>query len=208
MNAIANLRPVDAEKIFEYPIPAGVRLDGHGWFKFQHSWWRNSEFHRKADRDVRAVFLDLLCAAQDEDPVGTLPVEDDAIAWLARVPMEEWRGMMERRLTPLYGWQRCVCTDGRMRLYHPKLLIVTQDATASKAKAKEKAAVDAERKRLDAIAKWIPQAGGTARMADDAALILSIDEWLTQNIEVGKNRGARAVKDALEAISMPRPNFG
>lgn len=196
------LRPVVSDELFHYPIAVGVRLESHGWFQFHHSWWRTSEFRRDADREVRAVWFDLLTAAQDEDPVGTLPCADKDLAWIARVPLDDWVRLMARPVTPLYGWERCVCSDGSIRLYHPKLLTVTRGAARSATDAEERRAADRERKRLKELPDKIVRAGGSRRLADNPAYVLKLDQWLLDHAEDGGSRTVRRVLAGMEAMEI------
>lgn len=202
MTTIAPLRLMsDAADLPLYPIALGVRLSSHGWFQFHHAWWRTSDFHRDADREVRAVWFDLLCAAQDEDPVGTLPVEPAALAYIARCTLEDWTRLSARALIPLNGWQRCLISDGSVRLYHPKLLQVTTGAAKSHTDAEARRAADRDRKRLKDLPDQIVRAGGARRLADAPAFVLQLDQWLVENAEQGKNRTVQAVRRGLEALS-------
>lgn len=200
MTVAAHLLPVSTDALFRYPIPVGVRLSSHGWFQFMHSWWRTSDFRRDADREVRAVWLDLLTGAQDEDPVGTLPVSDKDLAWVARIPLDDWMRLMSRPMTPIYGWKRCICSDDRIRLYHPKLLTITEDAARSKVDAADKLASDRERKRLKALEDRIVAAGGSQRLAADAAYRLRLDQYLTDN--ASGSRTVAVVRAAMEAMDL------
>lgn len=188
--------------LFQYPIPVGVRLESHGWFQFHHAWWRTSDFRKDADREVRAVWFDLLAGAQDEDPVGTLPVADRDLAWIARVPLEDWSRLMARDYTPVYGWCRCQCSDGRLRLYHPKLLSVTVAAARSHVDAEERRADERERKRLKALPDKILRAGGTQRMSEDHGYVARLDQFLLEN-SGGKSRTTAVVRAAMEAMDLP-----
>lgn len=198
MSAALHLAPVDAGALFRYPIPVGVRLSSHDWFQFYHAWWRTSDFRRDADREVRAVWFDLLNGAQDEDPVGTLPVADKDLAWIARVSLEDWMRMMSRPMSPIYGWERCIVSDNRVRLYHPKLLNVTESAAQSKLDAADKRAGDRERKRLKALEERIVAAGGSQRLAENAAYRLRLDQYL--NDHATGSRTVSVVRAAMEAL--------
>lgn len=193
---------IDAAQLPDYPIPVGTRLDGHSWFQFHHAWFRASDFRRRAEESVRAVWLDLIVAAQDEDPVGTLPAEPQALAWLARLPLERWIDLAAREVSPLYGWERCRVSDGRVRLFHPKLLQVTESAARTKLEAAARRAADRERKRLAELRDKVLAAGGSQRMADDAAFISRLDDYLNGALPAGKTRTVSRVREAMEARAM------
>ncbi|MBN8291042.1 hypothetical protein JI664_03600 [Rhodobacter sp. NTK016B] len=207
MTAQAAFQVVEAKELFRYPIPVGVRLESHGWFQFHHAWWRTSEFRRDADREVRAVFLDLLCAAQDEDPVGTLPMADRELAWVARMSLDDWLRLTSRDVTPLHGWKPCTVSDGRMRFYHPKLLQVTEGAARMKVEAETRRADDRERKRLKELPDRILRAGGSQRLAQDLAYICRLDQFLLDTLEPGKSRTAARVREAMEKMELADTRF-
>lgn len=202
MSAVRLSAVVDVDTLPHYPIPVGTRLDGHSWFQFHHAWFRASDFRRKADEAVRAVWLDLIVAAQDEDPVGTLPAEAPALAWLARLPLERWFELAARETSPLYGWDRCRVSDGRVRLYHPKLLQVTESAARAKLEAAARRASDRERKRLAELPAKVLAAGGSQRMAEDAGFIARLDDHLLRTLPEGTTRTTSRVREAMEAISL------
>lgn len=203
MTVPASVHLVEAGELFRYPIPVGVRLESHGWFQFHHSWWRTSEFRRDADREVRAVFFDLLAGAQDEDPVGTLPTADRELAWIARITLDDWLNLSARPVSPLRGWLRCVVSDGRVRLYHPKLLLVTGEAARSKVEAEQRRADDRERKRLKDLPDRILRAGGSQRMAQDLAYVVRLDQYLVEHLETGMSRTVARVREAMERMDLP-----
>jgi len=198
----APLMLADASGLPDYPIPVGTRLDGHSWFQFHHSWFRSSDFRRQADVESRAVWLDLIVAAQDEDPVGTLPAEPSALAWLVRVPLERWLELSARSYGPLYGWQKCRVSDGRVRLFHPKLLQVTESAARAKLEAAARRANDRERKRLAELPAKVLAAGGTQRMVQDAGFIAQLDDHLQRTLPEGVSRTVARVREGMEALSM------
>ena len=67
---------VDASTLPVYPIPSAEKLKSHWFLTFRYRDWLKSVFRNLADREVRAVGFDLFCIAQDENPVGTLPVNE------------------------------------------------------------------------------------------------------------------------------------
>lgn len=188
------------EDLFVYPIPAAERLDSHSFFAFHYRRWKNSRFRLLADLDVRAVFWELICASQDEGPVGTLPVEDVLLAQLAGVPLDVWLRLSQRPVGPLYGWRRCLCDTGEIKLYHPVVLEVAQAALKGRLGHIEKLEADRERKRLGELPARILRAGGSQRMADDAAYVLRLDQWLLDHLEPGKNRTPRLVRAEMERM--------
>lgn len=196
------LAAIDSAELFRYPIPVGVRLESHGWFQFKHAWWRSSDFRRDADPDVRAVWFDLLCGAQDEDPVGTLPVAPKDLAWIARVSLDEWMRYMGRSITPLYGWERCLCSDNSVRLYHSKLLLVTKDAARSHLDTEQRRADDRERKRMKDLPEKIRRAGGHRGLFEDEGYKARLDQYLVDHVDPMGSRTVARVRAAMEALAL------
>ena len=200
-NPSATMRLVDAEDVFEYPIPSTERLESHSWIAWHFRRWLKSEFRNLAELDVRAVGFDLFCEAQDEAPVGTLPVDERLLAKLAGVTLEEWRRLCERPIGPLYGWHLCRCDNGHMRLYHKVVLDMAKEALGMREDHLEKLEGERERKRLKALPEKIVRAGGSTRMAEDAAFILQFDQFLEDEFPEAQRRPP-LIRKALEAWSM------
>ncbi|MBT2130105.1 hypothetical protein [Aliiroseovarius lamellibrachiae] len=195
------IRLVDSEDVFDYPIPSTERLESHYFISFHYRRWLKSEFRNLADLDVRAVGFDLFCEAQDEAPVGTLPMDERLLAKLAGVTLEEWKRLCERPIGPLYGWSACRCDNGHMRLYHKVVLEIAKEALGMREDHLEKRAADRERKRLKDLPGQIVRAGGTARMGEDAVFIMQFDQFLLDYFE-GRQRRPNVVREALEKWSI------
>lgn len=191
------MRLVDAEDVFDYPIPSTERLESHSWIAWHFRRWLKSEFRNLADLDVRAVGFDLFCEAQDEAPVGTLPVDERLLAKLAGVTLEEWKRLCDRPIGPLYGWQACRCDNGHMRLYHKTVLEMAKEALGMREDHLEKRAADRERKRLKDLPAQIVRGGGTTRMGEDAAFIIQFDQFLLDRFD-GRQRRPNVIREALE----------
>ena len=97
------LQPIGAGDLFEYPIPSTERLHQHFFMPWHYRRWMASDFRNSADLDVRAVAIDLFCAAQDQAPVGTLPADEMLLARLVDLTLDHWslsRDRMERFVRP------------------------------------------------------------------------------------------------------------
>jgi len=189
-----------ANAMFEYPIPTALRLSGHSWVAFDYVRWDRSTFRIRADLEVKGVFLDLLGASQKETPVGTLPVEEDLQADAANVTLDVWRRLMARPISPLYGWRQCLCDDGSIRLYHPVVLEVVQDALKYKLRNAQRAESDRERKRLEDLPAQVLRAGCSKAMSEDQGFILQLDQYLIEHLPMGRNRTALVVRRAIEQM--------
>ncbi|MEP4950072.1 MAG: hypothetical protein ABJU46_03750 [Paracoccaceae bacterium] len=195
------MRLVDAEDVFEYPIQSSERLESHSWIAWHFRRWLKSEFRLLADLEVRAVGFDLFCEAQDEAPVGTLPMDERLLAKLAGVPLEVWKAMCDRPIGPLYGWKTCRCDNGHMRLYHPVVLEVAKEALGMREDHMDKLEAERERKRIKALPEKIVRAGGSTRMAEDAAFILQFDQFLEDEFSDAQRRPP-LIRKALEAWAL------
>lgn len=193
---------VDAKDVFEYPIPTGERLDSHFFMTWRFDWWLQSEFRLLADKEVRAVGFDLFNIAQKEDPVGTLPIGDLILARLVGESLDEWMRLKDRPIGPLYNWKKCVCDDGRMRLYHPVVLKVTRDALGLREDRLAKREAERERKRLEALPDKMLRAGAAKGMTEDNVVVLQFDQFLVENFDTNGQRRAPLIRKALEAFSL------
>ncbi|AUQ89383.1 MULTISPECIES: hypothetical protein [Phaeobacter] len=193
---------IDSEDLFEYPIPSGERLDSHFFMAWRFDWWLQSEFRLMADKDVRAVGFDLFNIAQKEDPVGTLPTDDRLLARLVGESLEEWERLQARPIGPLYNWRKCVCDNGRQRLYHPVVLKIAQDALGMREDKLAKREAERERKRLEALPEKMLRAGAPKGMTEDQGLLLRFDQFLVDNFDANGQRRAPMIRKALEAFSL------
>lgn len=202
MNAAPSLSLVGTDALPLYPISAKDRLSSHSWLAFDYDRWGQSAFRARADLEVRAVFLELICAAQKGTPVGTLPVDEDLLADAVRLPLDHWRRLCQRPIGPLYGWHKCLCDNGEIRLFHKVVQEVVQDALKGRSKYLASAAADRERKRLADLPRQILRGGGSQRMAEDQAYVLRLDQYLLDYLPEGKSRTIKAVKAAMEAMDL------
>lgn len=197
----STIRLVDSDDVFDYPIPSSERLESHYFITWHYRRWLKSEFRGLADPDVRAAGFDLFCEAQDEAPVGTLPMDERLLAKLAGVTLEQWTALCARPVGPLYGWAACRCDNGHMRLYHKVVLEMAKDALGMREDHLEKLEGERERKRLKALPEKIVRAGGTTRMAEDAAFILQFDQFIEDHFPDGQRRPP-LIRKALEAWTL------
>lgn len=109
-----------------WPLERGDTLSNHDWFPWYGHRFLASEFvggaimrDRRADIGTAVI---LWSEAMRQDPAGTLPQDDGALAYLARFrSVEEW---LEVRDGVLHGWVPVLVQDGRSgetltRLGHP-----------------------------------------------------------------------------------------
>ena len=199
----AHLRPVDSVDLPTYPISASDRLDSHFFLQWNLKRWRGSEFRRHgyADPEVGWLGRELFEISQDETPVGTLPGDDEALAFLLRMPIVRWRELKAREVNPLHGWRPVLCDNGQTRLAHPVVTEVALAALGSKKRNDSKNADDRMRKRLGTIVGHLTNslAGGT-RMAQSDEVVNQISDWIEQSYP-GGSATLKRVKEAVNDLS-------
>lgn len=175
------------------------RLEAHSFVLFHYRRWLRSETRIKADDDVRAYILDLFFIAQDETPVGTLPVDDVILASLLSVPLEKWHSLCARAISPMHKWTHCICGD-EIRLMHPVVLEGVEAAVSTKRDNADKARKRADAKALKDLKQRMIDIGAT-RMAESQTMLERVHEWLKANCT--GNRTESAIRSAMEAVSQP-----
>ncbi|WP_295450131.1 hypothetical protein [uncultured Pseudophaeobacter sp.] len=201
MNIQANhLQPVDACELPVYPIEAGERLESHYFVEFHYQRWLTSDTRLLADLEVRSVFLDLICLAQTQSPVGTLPTNPKLLAKLVGLSQEVFDGLCKREVGPLHNWAPCLC-DGVQRLHHPVVTEIALKAVNSKKRNAAANANDRERKRFASIRKiLVRDIPGGARFAESQSMVEQISGWIEGEYPGGSCTVTR-VKEALNALS-------
>lgn len=193
---------VDADDIDIYPISSSERLDSHFFVPWNLKRWRGSEFRRfgYADPEIGWFGMELFFLAQDETPIGTLPCDDDALAFLLRIPPARWRELNSRDVSPLHGWHRVHCDNGQVRLAHPVVTEVAMDALGSKKRNDAKNADERMRKRLGTIINHLKAIPGAARIADMEERVNDISDWIEAQYP-GGSATLKRVKEALNDLS-------
>lgn len=172
---------VDTSALPLYPISTSERLDSHFFIQWNLKRWRGSDFRRLADPEVGWAGFQLICAAQDETPIGTLPTNEVLLAECARVSLDKWRQLCERTIHPLHKWHKVLCDNGEIRWAHHVVILVAQEAIDGRdrrAASNEEKAVYARLKRIkDALEEF----GCDKSVAGDDVLVKRLDDWLTEN---------------------------
>ncbi len=199
-----HLKAVDTDALEDYPIPSAARLDSHYFMPFNHDRYDRSEFRRRAYRDPEVGFfgMELFFKSHGETPLGTLPKDDEALAFLLGLPLDYWKRLAERAFSPLYNWRAVRCDNGAIRLAHPVVQEVMEAALQGHLEHKasnESKAVYARRKRL---IDTLRECGCNDKLCSDDFLVGWLDEWLLKNHQ-GQRRMPqletsirRALKDA------------
>ena len=202
MNANA-LALTDTSDLFEYPVSTRERLESHYFLTFHYRRWLLSDFRNLADPEVRAIGFDLFCFAQDHAPVGTLPTDPRLLAKLAGIGLDQWEQICRRVPSPLYNWSRCICDNGEVRLYHPVILEMVENALGLRKDHAERREADRERKRLKQLRDQMVRAGASSGMADSDDFVLRLDQYLNDHFP-DKQRRTPLVRSAMEEIEVAR----
>jgi hypothetical protein len=199
MSSPERLSLVGSSDMPDYPISADERLDSHYFVQWNLKRWRGSDFRKKAYADPEVGFyrFELICLAQDETPVGTLPTDETYLAFTLHMPLERWQSLMRRDVTPLDGWHTVMCDNDEVRLTHPVVQAVAVEAMKSKRTAAAKAVARANAKRLKDLREKI-EALGAGRVLQQPNVLERLDEWLTENHS--GNRMEAAVRAAMDAV--------
>lgn len=186
MSFLPTLAVTDGD-LEQYPLDEDVRLDSHGFISLQHKRWLNSELHLRGTMAVQGAAFNLICIAHDQTPVGTLPVDEDLIARLLRITLEEWRAMMAQPVTPLHKWRRCLC-GVEVRLMHDVVLATVQDALHRREVNQRSNADKAVYARRNRLRQAWRDLGVREAILNDDVLIERVDDWLAETC-----RGQRRV---------------
>ncbi|EEW58568.1 hypothetical protein EPIB2_367 [Tritonibacter mobilis] len=213
MTQVAQVKLVEASDLPEYPISAESRLDSHYFMPFNHDRYDRSDFRRKAYRDPEVGFfgMELFFKSHGEAPLGTLPSDDDSLAFLLGLPLERWISLKERAFNPLYNWHPVRCDNGAIRLAHPVVQEVMEAALRGHLEHKasnEDKAVYARRKRLIEVLRDI---GCSEDLCSDELAVAWVDDWLLKH-HPGQRRMpqfqasiGRALKEAVSEGIVGRP---
>ncbi|MGH1447418.1 MAG: hypothetical protein ACRBBO_15395 [Cognatishimia sp.] len=201
--AAAHLKAVDDSEMDLYPISAKDRLDSHYFLQWNLKRWRGSEFRKRAysDPEVGWYGFELFCMSQDETPIGTLPCDDNQLAFGLHLPLEKWQALTRRDLSPLHGWEKVECDNGETRYAHPVVTEIALEALGSKRRNAAKNADERMRKRLGTIAQNLKaNIPGGARIAESEEMINRISDWIEEAYP-GGSATVKRIQEAWEALS-------
>ncbi|KQI66954.1 hypothetical protein AN189_18025 [Loktanella sp. 3ANDIMAR09] len=183
----------------EYPIPADERLQSHYFLQLEFRRWLSSETRLLASWEMRGVILELFMIAQDQTPVGTLPVNPKLLARLLGVTDQQWAIWMQADVNPLRHWVECRAGD-QVRLMHP---VVTERALAAIGQRRDREAEQQRRreaKQRKDLEQRLKAMDGMGRLASSPQMVDRIDAWLRENCT--GNRTESAIREAVDAVSM------
>lgn len=198
MSAAPNLTVITPNDLPKYPISADERLDGNSFVKWNTARWLASRTYKLMPMEMQGPARALFDLCQFETPVGTLPDDNEELAFMLRVDLRRMRELRELEFGPLRNWTRCLC-DGQVRLMHRVVTEQVQDALERRALAVLSKDEKAISMRLDRLRKGMMIVGWSKEVVRDDVLIRRVDAWM---LEHRKGRRDRAAYDsaALEAV--------
>ncbi len=176
------LRMVDVSAVPVYPLDADLRLSHHDFVAFYHRRYLASRFRLLAPPDVRAHALDLWMLSHEQTPAGTLPVDEEELAALARVDLAQWRDLCRRPWSPLYQWTPYRVGNG-LRLGHPVVIEVIAQAISQRQAHADRSARGRMAKRIERLPDTMRKAGATVAMAQDKRMVEAVAARLEATVE-------------------------
>lgn len=198
----SSIHLVDDPTLERYPISSHDRLDSHYFVVWNLKRWRGSDFRKAAYKDPEVGWfgMELFFLSQDETPVGTLPCDDESLAFLLRMTVARWKDLASRAESPLHGWYKVLCDNGKVRFAHPVVKDVAVEALDSKRRNSAKNADDRMRKRLGTIAQHLLKSiPGGGRIAESEEQLNAISDWI-DGAYPGGSATQKRVREALNAI--------
>lgn len=194
--AMPAVKLVDADDLELYPISASDRLDSHYFLQWNLKRWRGSDFRKKAEPDVGWFGMQLFFVAQDGAPIGTLPCDDQMLAFDLNLPLEKWQALMKRDVTPLQNWKKVRCDNGEIRYAHPVVTEVAQEALKSKVRNSERAELRKLNKRLADLRDKVT-AVGAKHLLKNPNFVERFNDWLEQHHD-GVQRREPFIRETLD----------
>lgn len=191
MRTLQSVSPADLP---EYPIGREVRMPTHYFVPLQFNRWLNSSLHLMATYEVQGIATALICLAQNQSPVGTLPADDAMLARLLRIDEARWRDLSRAAIGPLHGWERCL-SDGEIRWMHPVVLEVVQDALSRREARELSHQGRARERRIQRMVEAFRGLGAPEALLEDRAALDAIEDHLAETC-----RGNRTAAHYVRAL--------
>jgi hypothetical protein len=192
----------DSEGLPEYPISSVERLDSHFFVAWNLKRWEASDFRRQAYSDPEVGFFgrELFDLSHGQSPVGTLPMDTAAQAFLLRMTRDRWEGLCARSFSPLSGWYPVQCDNGEIRLAHDVVTEVAIAALESSRRNRANAEARKRAKRLADLREKIEQIG-SANLLKQPNFLDRFNDWLEDH-HPDEQRREPLIRSALDAFSV------
>lgn len=195
--SLREIKLVESGGLPEYPISSNDRLDSHYFLQWNLKRWRGSEFRKKVDPEAGWYGFQLFCIAQDGSPIGTLPCDDQQLAFDLNLPLERWRALLKRDVSPLHGWHKVQCDNGEIRWAHTVVTEVALVALKSKRSNAEKVELRKLNKQLADLKQMIEVRIGAGQLLRRSGFLESFNEWLEEK-HPGMQRREPFIRQALD----------
>lgn len=194
------LRPVEFGSLTEYPIDPDARLDSHGFIQWEYRRWLSSDMRWNGDHECKSIWFELVNLSHGETPVGTLPRDLRRLARMIQpaVDVDRFERLCALPYGPLHGWEPCQCGED-VRLMHPVVLRVVQQAFASRANHAARVEAASHKRRLQRLTEDLGQLA--PKLAADPARVRWIDGHVQERISQrgGERRTAEDLHLAVQA---------
>lgn len=185
----------------EYPIGREERLDGYSFVKWHTARWLSSRSFKLMDWECQGMARALFDLCQNESPVGTIPNDDEELAYMLRTDVRKIRELRALEFGPFRNWCHCMC-DGEVRLMHHVVLAQVTDAIERRELSKLSKEDQACAKRMDRLEKALVANGCAQDVVADHNLLKRIDAWITETHR--GNRTQAVYRSALLHASQNR----
>lgn len=182
------LQVVDVDDLPEYPISSSVRLDTHDFLTWEFRRFLQSELRWNGIHECKSIWFDLTNMSHEQTPVGTLPADWSRLARMVQPPVDPQTFNVLAKLPfgALYGWTRCVCDNGDIRLMHATVTRVVLNAlTRRELNAARTDAASTER-RLIRLGETL--AGMAPAIAMDPAQVRWVDAHIRDAMDSDGNK--------------------
>lgn len=174
--------PVTVADLLDYPEELVNVPPATDYFvRWYHHRWLSSTMHLRASQAVQGMALNLFFYARQQNPMGSLPHDQDMLARLIRVSHGEWIEGMREPLSQLHGWRQYRCGN-TVVLGHPVVIAECLDALA----LREQRALSNDQKaaatRQARLAILMGEMDSTYQhFAKRHEVLAKLDEWLAQH---------------------------
>lgn len=190
-----------------YPLRQGDTLSGD-WVEWRTRAMCNSEWmvEMSAKPEVGFFSLRLIAEAYQQDPCGTLPDSDAALAQLAGLGLAVARWQRLRAAGALRGWGPCMVLaagDGaeRRRLAHPVVTDVAMRSWTLQRASREGATEGARRKQMSRVRAHLRETGLRSELVRS-------DRYVGALLDRLRAANRRITREAVEAelVAMSQDN--
>lgn len=175
-------QPVGFNEIPNYPDELVTVTPATDYFvRWYHVRWLSSTMHLRASMAVQGMAINLFFYARQQNPMGSLPHDQDVLARLIRVSTGEWLDCMREPINQLHGWRQYRCGNSIV-LGHPVVIAECLDALT----LREQRALSNDQKaaatRVSRLAMLMGEMDATYQhYAKRQDVLVKLDEWLAQH---------------------------